>query len=266
MQGGVISPLLANIYLNELDWELEKAGLNAVRYADDSIVMCKTPEELAKAKAVVGRVLSELGLELAPDKTHDVDFYKDDFEYLGFVFRHLHQRRDGELRYYVGPSEKSVKKFREDVKGKTRKTFSKSFEEWAKMLNPVIRGKFNYFLISVKACMAVRKEWYAMGGEFHGIPVKGLYLELDGYIRQRLRVNFANRGKRHAKVRDGGMLKLKYNNEFFVKSMELVSGDFLYQELFNSKLTADLYLSRTKRAPRGYNPQREHFFYYASRR
>ena len=266
MQGGVISPLLANIYLNELDWELEKAGLNAVRYADDSIVMCKTPEELEKAKAVVGRVLLELGLELAPDKTHDVDFYQDDFEYLGFVFRHLHYRRDGELRYYVGPSNKSVDKFRGDVKGKTCKTFSKSFEEWSEALNPVIRGKINYFLISVKACMAVRREWYAMGGDFHGVPVKGLYRELDGYIRQRLRVNFANRGKRHAKFKDGMMLNLKYNNEFFVKTMKLVSGDFLYQSMFNSKLTADLYLSRIKRAPRRRTPQSERYFYYASRR
>lgn len=49
-QGGVISPLLANIYLNELDWELAKANLEFVRYADDSIVMCQTKEDLEKPK------------------------------------------------------------------------------------------------------------------------------------------------------------------------------------------------------------------------
>ena len=74
MQGGVHSPLLANIYLNELDWELHKAGHRFVRYADDAIVMCKTPVELEHAKALVKKVMDELGLGLAEDKTHDVDF------------------------------------------------------------------------------------------------------------------------------------------------------------------------------------------------
>lgn len=60
MQGGVISPLIANIYLNELDWELEKENLHFVRYADDSIVMCRSEQELKKAKEVVKRVLMNL--------------------------------------------------------------------------------------------------------------------------------------------------------------------------------------------------------------
>ena len=97
MQGGVISPLLANIYLNELDWELDKAGLQFVRYADDSIVMCRTPEDLEKAKQVVSRVLDELGLTLAEDKTDEIDFHKKDFDYLGFTFRHLRKKETASL-------------------------------------------------------------------------------------------------------------------------------------------------------------------------
>lgn len=73
-QGGVISPLLANIYLNELDWELAKANLEFVRYADDSIVMCQTREDLEKAKVIVHETLQRLGLELAEDKSDDIDF------------------------------------------------------------------------------------------------------------------------------------------------------------------------------------------------
>ena len=73
VQGGVISPLLANIYLNELDWELHKEGIQTVRYADDSICMCKSEEELQKAKEVVARVINDLKLELAEDKTKEVD-------------------------------------------------------------------------------------------------------------------------------------------------------------------------------------------------
>ena len=57
--------IMANIYLNELDWELAKANLEFVRYADDSIVMCQTKEDLEKAKVIVHETLQRLGLELA---------------------------------------------------------------------------------------------------------------------------------------------------------------------------------------------------------
>ena len=135
MQGGVISPLTANIYLNELDWELEKENLRFVRYADDSIVMCRTAQELERAKEVVHRVLAELGLEVAEDKTGDIDFHDRDFEYLGFTFRHIWRDSKEEWHYLVRPSNKSFKKFKQDIKARTRKSFSHSFEEWASELN-----------------------------------------------------------------------------------------------------------------------------------
>lgn len=88
-QGGVISPLLMNCYLNELDWEVDKAGLEMIRYADDSIAMCKTVEALEKAETLVNEVIEKLGLELSPEKTHKVDFHKNSFEYLNYVFQHI---------------------------------------------------------------------------------------------------------------------------------------------------------------------------------
>lgn len=247
IQGAVISPLLANIYLNELDWELEKAGIQFVRYADDSIAMCKSPEELEKAKEVVHRVLDELGLELAEDKTDDIDFHNKDFDFLGFTFSHLDKSKKGKVFYKVSPSEKSIKKFKEDVKGLTCKTHSHSFEQWTAILNPVLRGKFNYFMVIQRACSAVAAVLKERGRPFHAISYKG-YAGLDGYVRQRLRVNFANRGKRHARFKNGldFKAKCKYSNAFFFKEMGLVSGQFMHWRLYHPSMTVDEFLEKIK--------------------
>lgn len=260
MQGGVISPLIANIYLNELDWELEKECLRFVRYADDSIVMCKTPQEFKKAKEVVHRVLDELGLEIAEDKTDDIDFHDKDFDYLGFTFRHIWTDEKGEWHYFVQPSDKSLKKFKQDIKARTRKCYSHSFEEWTAKLNPVLRGKFNYFLVANKAVKAVWMECCRRNIRFHG-KAKRNYGDLDGYVRQRLRVNFANRGKRHAGQRDGRLMKVKYRNEFFVKVMGLVTGNYMAMQLREPTLTMDEFLTRIKRKKDKHD--RTQFFKYA---
>ena len=264
MQGGVISPLLANIYLNELDWELYKANLEFVRYADDSIVMCKTPEELQKAKRVVAEVLTKLGLELAEDKSKDIDFHDHDFDFLGFTFEHLKLSRKGETYYMVRPSDKSLKKFREDIKGRTGKSLSKSFEQWTTELNPILRGKFNYFLISLKSCLEMEQMMKERGKEFHG-KAFGKYDGLDGYVRQRLRVNFANRGKRHAGYTDGRMYGIRYGNEFFVRDMGLVCGAYLKAEtLYPGMNIDDFIMSKPwKKSRYRSDPKVQSFFRYA---
>ena len=263
MQGGVISPLIANIYLNELDWELEKGKLRFVRYADDSIVMCKSAQELERAKEVVHRVLTELGLELAEDKSDDIDFHDKDFDYLGFTFRHIWTDGKGEWHYFVKPSEKSLKKFKQDLKARTRKCYSHSFEEWTAELNPILRGKFNYFLVANKAVKTVWLECRKRGMKFHG-KVKRRYNDLDSYVRQRLRVNFANRGKRHAKQRDGKLMTVKYGNEFFIKAMGLVAGDYMSMQIREPNLTVDEFIERIKdKRKRKYNEKRKRFFKYA---
>lgn len=265
-QGACFGPLCANVYLNELDWELDKAGLEFVRYADDSIVMCKTPEDLRKAVKVVGEVLQELGLELSPEKTHEVDFHSQDFEYLGFVFCHLRKSRNdkdqGEEVYLYGPSDKSVKKFKSDLKAKTGKNLSKSFLQWTEELNPVLRGKYNYFQISTRAGKAVMERLALQGRKFHGRTIKP-YRALDSYVRQRLRVNFANRGKRHAGIVDGKLHTVKYSNSFFVKTMGLVCGDLMNWRIFFPDKTPDQYLARIKEKPRKLTAKRREFFRYA---
>ena len=263
-QGGVISPLLMNIYMNELDWEVSKAGFKIVRYADDSIVMCKTERELKRAVPMVNGVLEQLGLELSEEKTHEVDFHKDSFEYLNYVFYPLKRNKTGELHYWFGPSEKAVKKFKQDLKARTCKTFSKSFEQWAEDLNPVIRGKYNYMLGSVKAWKEVQEKLTARGRRMTGLPVKGVYTELDGYVRQRLRVNFSCKGKNHGGRMSGKMLTVKYSNRFFVCVMGLVTGDHLIRQIFHPNLSAERYMDfrehEKKKRKRNSTPEKKAFF------
>ena len=266
IQGGVISPLIANIYLNELDWELAKAGIQTVRYADDSICMCRTPKELQKAEEVVHRVMAELGLELAEDKTKAVDFHKDDFDFLGFTFCHLRTSARGREYYLVQPSEKSLKKFKDDIKALTRKQCTFSFEEWCRRLNPVLRGKFNYFLIANRACRDVWQECLKRGRNFKGIAYKE-YSRLDGYVRERLRTAFSCRGKKHGNRRQAKLLHLKYDIEFFVSNMELVCGELLQMRVRREELTTEEYLNHRQtvkgRKRRKSTPARNQFFQYA---
>ena len=229
-QGGVISPLLANIYLNELDWELAKANLEFVRYADDSIVMCQTREDLEKAKVIVHETLQRLGLELAEDKSDDIDFHEKDFDFLSFTFNHLKMSKNRRVYYTFGPSIKSIKKFKSDVKSITKKRYTYSFEKWTELLNPVLRGKFNYFLIPFQVEQEIKLLLQERGRIMHGIPALKAGV-LDGYVRQRLRVNFSCRGKQHGGQVQGKLLTVKYDNKFFIRCMGLVTGEFMQAQL-----------------------------------
>jgi RNA-directed DNA polymerase len=72
-QGGVISPLLANIYLNELDWLMKNQGMEMIRYADDMVVLCREAEEAQRALELISEWMGKAGLELHPTKTKLVD-------------------------------------------------------------------------------------------------------------------------------------------------------------------------------------------------
>ena len=256
MQGGVISPLLANVYLNELDWELHKAGLRFCRYADDCIVMCRDEAELDRAVMVVGETIAELGLELSAEKTCVVDTHGGSFDYLGFTFR----GHGDQGRYFVAPSDASLAKFKSDLKAMTKKTYSRSFEQWAARLNPVIRGKFNYFLAANRAAKAVWEECRRRGMSFHG-RAKRTYQQLDAYVRQRLRVNFANRRRGHAGQRDARMLTVKYGNAFFLKEMGLVSGQYMADLLRDPSLTMDDFLASRKKRRRWRSDEKTSTFF-----
>jgi retron-type reverse transcriptase len=130
-QGGVISPLLSNIYLHVLDtlWTRHSAPLGTlVRYADDFVVMCHTESECERAEARIRVILERLGLELHPDKTRRVDLFdgREGFDFLGC---HLHKRLSGPLLEKTGrrlyflhrwPSKRSMSRIRLSVAVRTR--------------------------------------------------------------------------------------------------------------------------------------------------
>lgn len=263
-QGGVISPLLANIYLNELDWELDKAKLEFVRYADDAIVMCQTREQLEKAKQIVHETLEKLGLELAEDKSDDIDFHKEDFDFLGFTFNHLKMSKSNKVYYAFGPSIKTMKKFKSDIKSKIKKRYTYSFEKWVEILNPILRGKYNYYLIPFQVAKEIKILLEERGRCMHGIPVLNTKM-LDGYVRQRLRVNFSCRGKSHGGQKQGKMLTVKYGNRFFIKSMGLVTGEYMKIQQNNPRISIDEFINfmENEKKKRTSGTKQQRFFQYA---
>ncbi len=133
-QGGVISPLLANIVLNHLDWHLDRAGLRFVRYADDFVVLCQSPEQAKEALALVEQVLNGgLGLQLSREKTKVTSFGKG-YAFLGFTL----SSRSRLMR------PKSVKKFKDKIRELTRRKYNLDADR-IQQLNRVIRGTAQYF-------------------------------------------------------------------------------------------------------------------------
>ena len=133
-QGGVISPLLANIVLNHLDWALHHAGFYFVRYADDFVILCHTTQEAEKALALVRAILQELGLTLSEEKTKITSFQAH-FDFLGFTFK----------TNAVAMRQKAVEKFKENVRIITRRNNGRSLQETIGELNALLRGTLNYF-------------------------------------------------------------------------------------------------------------------------
>ncbi len=165
-QGAVISPLLANIYLDPLDAAMAERGRRMVRYADDFVILCRTREEADAALAEVRAWVGENGLALHPEKTHVGDCRQpgQGFEFLGYRFeagqRHVRQ--------------KSLNKFKDSIREKTRRTRGDSLACAVKDLNPLLRGWFGYFK-------------YAHHTTFG---------KLDGFVRRRLRAVLRKQEKR----------------------------------------------------------------------
>jgi RNA-directed DNA polymerase len=154
-QGGVISPLLANIYLHVLDTEFTRRGLGElVRYADDGVVLCRSAAQARAALDAIREILASLGLELHPDKTTVVDL-REGREGLDFLGCHFHARMSGRLweqkriiRYYLHrwPSARAMKRLREKVRDRTgRNRAGRDIRDVIADLNPVLRGWGNYF-------------------------------------------------------------------------------------------------------------------------
>lgn len=156
-QGGVISPLLSNIYLHVLDrlWSRSSAHVGTlVRYADDLVVMCKTKQQCGQAERDVRTYLARLGLELHPEKTRRVELYdgKQGFDVLGCRFRKQLSgailEREGKRKYFLHrqPSPRSMKRIRQRVREKTQRgRCHADLREVIADLNPLLRGWGAYF-------------------------------------------------------------------------------------------------------------------------
>lgn len=174
-QGGVISPLLSNLYLDELDHLMELEGYAMTRYADDMVVLCKSAEEASRALARVREWMAQVKLTLHPEKTHIVDMREAGacFDFLGYRFR---RGKRGKIAPLVRP--KSEQKLKESIRKHTRRCNKHSMKVIIERINPILRGWFGYY-----------KHAY-----------KGQHLKLDQWIRMRLRSIYR---KRHRKCGRG---------------------------------------------------------------
>ncbi len=183
-QGGVISPLLANIYLHPLDQLMRDQGFEMTRYADDFVVLCRTAEECSRGLEMIRGWVAEAGLTLHPDKTRVVDMHEPGgFDFLGYHFEQGHRK----------PRAKSLEKLKETIRAKTRRTNGRSLSITIGNLNCTLRGWFEYFKHS--------RPW--------------VFRDLDGWIRMRLRSILRKRqGKRG---RGRGSDHQRWTNDYFAR-------------------------------------------------
>jgi len=162
-QGGVISPLLANLYLDPLDHQMTAVGWQMVRYADDFVILCRSRAEAEAALAAVQQWVKEAGLQLHPDKTRITDASQKGggFDFLGYHFERGHH----------WPRDKSLKKFKDTLRRHTQRNQGRSWEHIVSGVNRSLQGWFEYYQHSVA----------------------NVFAPLDGFVRRRLRSLLAKR-------------------------------------------------------------------------
>ena len=180
-QGAVISPLLANIYLNPLDWLMMTKGYEMTRYADDFVVQCKTEAEALSALETIREWTEQAGLVLHPTKTKIVNSEEGIFEFLGYKFKQG-------MRF---PTDKSTQKLRDKIRKQTKRCNAHSLQTIIAGMKPIQRGWFEYFKHAHKTT----------------------FQNQDGWIRHRLRSILKKREKRRgiSTMKDN----LRYPNAIF---------------------------------------------------
>ena len=173
-QGGVVSPALSNVLLTPFDREMRLRGYQLTRFADDWVITCKSAAEARAAMDAARRTLKQLGVELHPQKTRIVHV-RYGFEFLGYKiksgWRKLHlpgdkirsQARQGAL--YAYPKAKSIHRFMDKVRQRTKRTMPLRTKELIEELNPLLRG------------------W---GEYYKRAHVRKLFQRLDGWILRRI--------------------------------------------------------------------------------
>lgn len=168
------------------------------------------------------------------EKTKTVNFKKDDFDFLGFTFEHWRERKkDGKPYFIAKPKDATWKDFKQKVKAKTRKTLTLNKKTWLERVNPIIRGKINYFLNLYKAVEENKR--YGQESRCFFNACKNQLFDIDGYVRRRLRVAMIHS---HPSQRKGHLLKTKWNNEFFAR-IGLVPAFWLYYSVQNGHTLED---------------------------
>ena len=152
-QGAVISPLLSNIYLDPLDHQMAGHGFEMVRYADDFVILCRSQDEAVRALDEVRAWTAQAGLALHPEKTRIVDATQPGgFDFLGYHFE----------RGYRWPRKKSLDKFKDSIRAKTKRTNGHSLDALTRAVSLTLRGWFEYFKHSHKATFRPLDSWVRM--------------------------------------------------------------------------------------------------------
>jgi RNA-directed DNA polymerase len=190
-QGGVISPLLANIYLNPLDHMMSRNGHEMVRYADDMVILCPSADAAQAAMQMLREWAAQAGLELHAQKTKLVDMGqpKAHFDFLGYRF--WRGKTSGRISRIIRP--KSAKKFREAIKPLTRRTNGQSMSAITRSLRAKLQGFYEYFKHASASALG----------------------EMDAWIRGRLRSILRKRAGRRGRGR--GLDHHRWPNCYFAK-------------------------------------------------
>jgi len=188
-QGAVISPLLANIYLNGLDHLMVRQGREMIRYADDFVILCTSQKQAEEALAEVRKWMDQAGLTLHPTKTRIVNATEEGgFDFLGYHFE----------RGYRWPRTKSRDKFKETIRSKTPRLRPGGMKDIIQDLNRTLTGWFGYFKHSHRTT----------------------FKPLDQWIRQRLRSILRKRHKGNGRAR--GLDHQRWPNAYFAE-LRLIS-------------------------------------------
>jgi RNA-directed DNA polymerase len=176
-QGGVISPLLANIYLNDLDHLVDQRGMAMERYADDFVICCRTREEAERILAMVQEWTVQAGLLLHPTKTRVLDLGQPGayLDFLGYRLQR-HTDRTGKERFLRLVRPQSLDRIKDAIRSHTRRKSGVSLTVQIARLNPVLRGWFRYFRSATQPTHAaldkmIRRRLRSMLCKRHGLSM-----------------------------------------------------------------------------------------------
>lgn len=218
-QGGPVSPVLANILLNELDKELDKRGHHFVRYADDMMIMCKSQRAAQRTYESISKFIEKkLFLNINRDKTK-VCHLTDDVKFLGYTFIKRQLKNDETTKWHASVHRKSLAKLKVKIKELTDRRCPKGWSTTKTELNTVLRGWFNYFRLGIR---------------------KTLVTTVDGWTRRRIRQMYWKTWKKiSTKIKELEKLGINKDKAYqwgnSSKSYWRIAGSFILKRALTNK-------------------------------